>query len=91
MVDAITNALNLETNAGVINLVSSQKITIASLVQKIIALSGKNIIPEIISTTTPNRDYIFDNSKMRDILISKETGLEEGLLEEWTYVKSLQG
>lgn len=91
VVDAITNTLKLSTNAGVINLVSSQKITIISLVDKLIALSGKNIVAEIIPTTSLGRDFIFDNSKMRDILIAKETVLQEGLLEEWTYLKNLQG
>ena len=89
VVQAIMNALKLDQNSGIINLVSRQKITIASLVDKLIALSGKNIIPEVVPADAPGRDFIFDNSKMKDLLISNETVLDEGLLQEWTYMKSL--
>ena len=89
VVHAIMNALKLDQNAGIINLVSRQKITIAALVDKLIALSGKNIIPEVVPADAPGRDFIFDNSKMKDLLISNETVLDEGLLQEWTYMKSL--
>ena len=86
---ALLQALKLDVEAGVINLVSSQKITIAALVNKLIALSGKNIFPEILPTDVPGRDFVFDNSKMKQFLLSEETALDEGLLKEWTYMKNL--
>jgi len=90
VVDAIINASKLDMDAGVINLVSSQKVTIAELVNKLVALSGKNIVPEVMPSATRGKDFIFDNSRMRALLISNETVLDEGLLEEWTYLKNLQ-
>ena len=90
VVNAIINASKLDMDAGVINLVSSQKVTIAELVNKLVALSGKIIVPEVILSVTQGKDFIFDNSRMRTLLISNETVLDEGLLEEWTYLKNLQ-
>ena len=90
VVDAIINASKLDMEVGVINLVSSQKVTIAELVNKLVALSGKDIVPEVMPSATRGRDFIFDNSRMRALLISNETVLDEGLLEEWTYLKNLQ-
>ena len=90
VVNAIMHALKLDLSAGIINLVSSQKITIAVLVNKLIALSGKNIVPEVVPVDTPGRDLIFDNRKMKDVLFSNETTLDDGLLQEWTYMKNLQ-
>ena len=90
VVEAIMNALQLSVNAGVINLVSTQKITIAALVDKLIALSGKSIVPEVVPVDVPGKDFVFDNYKMKDLLFSNETTLDEGLLQEWTYMKNLQ-
>ena len=90
VVNAIINASKLDMDAGVINLVSSQKVTIAELVNKLVALSGKIIVPEVIPSVMRGKDFIFDNSRMRNLLISNETVLDEGLLEEWTYLKNLQ-
>ena len=90
VVKAIINALTLSINSGIINLVSSQKITIAALVYKLIALSGKSIVPEVLPVDVPGKDFVFNNHKMKDLLFSNETTLDEGLLQEWTYMKNLQ-
>ena len=90
VVGAIVNTLKLNSNGEIINIVSSQKITIAALVDKLVALSGNNIVLEVMPTAVPGRDFIFDNSKMKALLISNETALDEGLLEEWTYMNNLQ-
>ena len=90
VVGAIVNALKLSSNGEIINLVSSQKITIAALVDKLIALSGKNIVPEVVPVDVPRKDFVFNNNKMKDLLFSNETPLDEGLLQEWNYMKQLQ-
>ena len=90
VVSTIVNALKLTSNGEIINIVSSQKITIAALVDKLVVLSGNNIVPEVMPTAVPGRDFIFDNSKMKDLLTSNETTLDEGLLKEWTYMNNLQ-
>lgn len=89
VISAILQALKLEVSASPINLVSSQKITITALVNKLIGLSGKNVSPEIFPTETPGRNFVFANLKMKQLLFSNETALDEGLLQEWTYMKNL--
>jgi nucleoside-diphosphate-sugar epimerase len=89
IVDAISQALKLEKSEGVINLVSSQKISIAALVNKLIQLSGKTVSPEILSADAPGRDFVFDNSKMKQLLPGLETSLDTGLAAEWAYFKNL--
>ena len=90
VVKGIVNALKLTINSGIINLVSSQKITIAALVYKLIAFSGKSIVPEVVPVDVPGKDFVFDNHKMKDLLFSNETSLDDGLFQEWNYMKSLE-
>ena len=90
IVNAILKAEKLDTGIGPVNLIGYQKITIAELVNKLIALSGKEASIEIIPAEVPSRDLVFDNSKMKEFLLSNETSLDEGLLEEWAYMKNLQ-
>jgi len=89
IVSAILKSLKFEAGIGPVNLTGSQRITIAELVNKLVALSGKNASVEIIPAQVPGRDMIFDNSKMKKFLLSRETVLDEGLLEEWNLMKNL--
>lgn len=87
IVDAILNAVKLKDNIGIVNLAGSQKITITELVNKLIAISGKNSLIEKKSVDTPGKNFVFDNSKMKQWLLANETTLDEGLAEEWAYMK----
>lgn len=89
VVNAVINVLKIKKYAGIINLVGDEKISIKELVSEIITLSQKNPKIDIIKKTTPNRDLVFDNSKMRDLLCIPSVGLKEGLLKEWNYMKKL--
>jgi UDP-glucose 4-epimerase len=89
IVNAILQALKLNGHAGVINLVSSQTITVSALVNKLIAISGKTVSAEILPADAPGRDFIFDNTKMKQILLADETALDTGLAAEWAYFKNL--
>jgi UDP-glucose 4-epimerase len=85
---AIMNAVSLEKYAGVINLAGSDQISIMQLVEKIISISGLSISPEIIKSPSDiQRNLVFDNSKMKSLLLSDETPLDEGLLKEWEYMQ----
>jgi len=89
VVNAVINVLKIKNYAGVINLVGDEKITIKELVNEIITISGMNPKIELVEKTSPNRDFVFDNSKMKDLLCMPKVGLKEGLLIEWNYMKNL--
>jgi nucleoside-diphosphate-sugar epimerase len=84
--DAIVNAVELSAELGIINLVGDEKITINELVNKIINLSGKDIKTKHIISDTQNRNYIFDNTKLKKYLLPKLTSFNDGLKSEYEYM-----
>jgi UDP-glucose 4-epimerase len=91
IVKAILKVIELPDSAGVINLVSDQSVSIRELVNKIIGISGRPADIETVETSIPGRNLVFDNSKMKKYLLETEIPLEEGLLEEWNYMKEKLG
>ena len=85
---AVVNSLNL-SSSDIINIVGNEAVSINDLAKKIIALSGKNIKVEHISTDSVNRNYLFDNSKLLNTLLDSLTPLETGLKREMDYLKKL--
>lgn len=90
IVSAILEAIKLSENAGVINITGGNKITVNELVNKLVLLNGKNLHPERIQSGTKGRDLIFDNTKMKKLLLPEETPFDTGLFEEWQYMKKLK-
>jgi len=89
VINAITNSLALKKFVGIINLVGEEKISIRSLIDKLVLISGMS--PEIDTIETENvpRDFVFDNSKMKKNLGVPKVELVEGLNNEWNYMKNL--
>lgn len=85
VVKTTLNALELEEEIGVINVVGSQKISIKDLVLKIIQITKKDSLIEYIDTTAQPRNLNFDNSKLVKYLLKEETPLEIGLKKEYVY------
>lgn len=88
VVTAILNSLDLTVHVGPVNVASSQKISMRVLLEKLAALSNKTLRLEFI----PNyirRDVVFDNSKLRQLLLSSETPLDEGLKAELNYMNEV--
>lgn len=88
VVQAIVNALNL-SESKIINIVGEEQVTIADLIKKIIGISQKNINIKYIPSNTPNRNLIFDNSKLKKYLIPNLTSLQDGLIKEYQYMEKL--
>lgn len=86
IVEAIVGSIDLE-DVGVINLVGNRSISIEDLVNTIQLISNKDIAIEKIPVEKKGRDFVFDSSKMNTYLLQKETSLEEGLKEEFEYMK----
>ena len=89
VVNAVINVLKIKNYAGIINLVGEEKISIKELISEIVTISGMNSKIDVIEKTTPTRDLVFNNSKMRELLCIPKVGLKEGLLKEWSYMKKL--
>lgn len=90
IIKSILQAVKLDVCIGPVNLVSTQKISISELVNKLISLSGLKASIQIIPSGVPGRDLVFNNNKMKKHLLSAETLLDDGLLEEWEYMKKLE-
>jgi len=89
VVKAIIKSLALTEYAGPVNLAGAQSITIKQLLDKLIALSGKAPVIENLPLSAPGRDLVFDNTKMKSLLLSTELPLDEGLEKEWRYMLTL--
>lgn len=89
VIDAILQSLLLTKSNNIINIVGQQQITINELVNKLVAFSNSKVKIEIISQPTKGKDYIFDNTKMKELLLSAELPLQEGLKKELNYMKAL--
>ncbi|WP_426481019.1 NAD-dependent epimerase/dehydratase family protein [Chryseobacterium sp. R2ACT005] len=86
IVKAIVDSIQLK-DIGVINLVGNRSISINDLVNTIKLISNKDVTIEKIPAEKKGRDFVFDSSKMNEFLLQKETSLEEGLKEEFEYMK----
>lgn len=89
VVTSIINSLELPSFVGPINIVGSQNISINKLLNKMVLISGRDVQIEKVAWDGGRRDLIFDNSKLKKFLLSKETSLDEGLQKEWNYFLSL--
>ncbi|AJQ26087.1 NAD-dependent epimerase/dehydratase family protein [Pelosinus fermentans] len=84
----IMKAVELKEYKGPINLVSNQSISILELVQMLIDISKKNILPHIKNENIKTKDFIFNNAKMIKYLGMETISIRVGLEEEYEYFKS---
>ena len=84
---AIVNSIGLN-ESNIINIVGEEQVTIKQLVDNIIELSDKNIKVKYIPSNTPNRNLIFDNSKLKKYLLSDLTKFQVGLQNEYEYMRA---
>jgi UDP-glucose 4-epimerase len=89
VISATMMAINLSMTFGVINVVGGKIISICHLLNTLIEISGKQVrIIKNISNST-SRDYIFDNTKLKNTLLPKEFDFLAGLKKEYFHVESL--
>ncbi|AHM61779.1 NAD-dependent epimerase/dehydratase [Flammeovirgaceae bacterium 311] len=87
VMNAILASLELEKYEGPINVVGEEQITIKDLISRLIGISKVDSILEHVPALTKSRDLIFDNQKMKQLLISPKVALDEGLEREWEYME----
>lgn len=90
VVAAIFSAVDLSEDFGVINIVGGRALSIKSVLDKLIAVSGKQVSVVVRETARTERDFIFDTKLMNEKLLPVEKDFLLGLKEEYDYfVKTL--
>ncbi len=89
VVDAILHAIIIDSDQQVVNVVSGTATRICDVIDLLIQISEKNILPECIASNAAGRDLEFDNTLMKTVLCIEKWDLKKGLLAEWNYMKSL--
>jgi UDP-glucose 4-epimerase len=90
VVRAIINSISIGKTNEVINIVGGVSISIYDLIQLIAKVSKFNPIIEFLPELGNDRDLIFDNSKMVNLLNIKEVSLSNGLDQEIFYMRNLK-
>ena len=89
-IKAIQNAIHLPDDAGTINIVGGHALSIRSILDHLISISGKQV--DIIIREAPHfkRNFVFDNSKFKSLLLSEETDFVTGLRAEYEHIINLE-
>ena len=87
VVTAILKAVELQEEPGVINVVGGNVISIRDLLEKLIAIGGRQtkIVQQEFSGT--RRDLVFDNTKLKRYLLPEESDFTTGLKMEFRQVE----
>ena len=87
VVTAILKAVELQEEPGVINVVGGNVISIRDLLEKLIAIGGRQtkIVQQEFSRT--RRDLVFDNTKLKRYLLPEESDFTTGLKMEFRQVE----
>jgi len=88
VIQSIIRSIELASFAGPINIVGSRIISISTLINELLGISGLAIPIEYLPERSARRDLVFDNTRMRDLLKVIETPLSVGLKKEWDYMKT---
>ena len=89
VISAILQSINLTHGQDPINIVGGKPVSIREILDLLILISGKNV--EITSSEFrgAKRNYIFDNTKLRQNLLLREIDLSIGLQAEYDYMAGL--
>lgn len=79
----IMKSILLQKYEGVINLCSSNSYTIKNIVEMLLDISGKHIDINYIKTENRGIDFVFNTSKMNQLLGYEEVNIKEGLKNEY--------
>lgn len=85
VVEAIFSAVGLSEDVGVINIVGGRALSIKSVLEKLIAISGKEVPVVVREMVGMKRDFIFDTKLMNEKLLPVEKDFLLGLKEEYDY------
>lgn len=86
VVRTITASIETPIDDNIINVVHHESYTILDIVQKIIAISHKNISIQFEAGSSIKRNLMFDNGRLRKKLCPSLTNIDEGLKLEWQHI-----
>mgnify|MGYP000223789846 CR=1 FL=1 len=89
VVTAILKAVELQEEPGVINVVGGNVISIRDLLEKLIAIGGRQTKIMQREFSASPRDLVFDNTKLKGYLLPEESDFTSGLRAEFAHMKSL--
>ena len=89
VVTAILKAVELQEEPGVINVVGGNVISIRDLLEKLIAIGGRQTKIVQREFSAPPHDLVFDNTKLKRYLLPIESDFTSGLRAEFAHMKSL--
>jgi UDP-glucose 4-epimerase len=87
VVSAIVTSIDSSEKNIDVNVVSGVRISIKNLVNCVVKISGKSIDISHKPSDHEKRDLIFDNKKLLETFLCRETELLEGLQIEYDYMK----
>jgi len=87
VVTAILKAVELQEEPGVINVVGGNAISIRDLLEKLIAIGGRQTKIVQREFSGPPRDLVFDNTKLKRYLLPEESDFTTGLKMEFRQVE----
>jgi len=90
VIAAILNAVELQEEPGVINVVGGNPIAIRDLLDILIEIGGRGTGIVRRELVGPTRDLFFDTAKFKRYLLADETNFRTGLLKEFRHIESLR-
>jgi len=82
-VKVIIKSIDLEKYVGPINICSNRAYTVQEIIEILINISGKEVNIKHTNTDYRGIDYVFDTSKMNNILGNETIDIYEGLKDEF--------
>ncbi len=88
VVSAIIQSIDICTDE-IINIVGDEPVSVNLLAEIIKSFSDDNISIDHLPSSSPNYNYVFDNTKLKRYLITDLTPIKVGLKREYDYRKDL--
>lgn len=89
VVQAILAAAELPASPGVINVVGDRALSVRAVLERAIALSGRDIPLTQRAFDGKTRDFVFDTRKLKQHLLPEETDLDQGLRAELAHMERI--
>lgn len=89
VVQAILAAAELPTSPGVINVAGNRAMSVRALLERAIALSGRDVPLTLRTFDGMPRDLVFDTRKLKQYLLPEETDLDQGLRAELAHMEKV--